>query len=178
MSDASPDLSPTDEAALAALADGRLAARERAELEARIDADPGLAAALGRQRTALSLITGAADGTSAPLALRARIEALRAQPGRSWLGRLRDRVPAIPLTALAGATGVAAVVIALVVFGGGPGIDDVLSAAAGAPSAAIAPFPRPGQAPARAGRGRALPQLRRQVRLDGHGRAHRRDRRA
>jgi hypothetical protein len=145
MSDASPDLSPSDEAALAALADGRLDAPERVELQARVDADPGLAAALGRQRAALSLITAAAEGTSAPLALRARIEALQAQPRRSWLGRLRDRLPAIPVVALAGASAAAAVAIALVVSGGGPGIDDVLSAAARSPSAALAPFPAQGK---------------------------------
>jgi hypothetical protein len=141
MSDANPDLSPADEAALAALADGRLSMAERVELEARMDAEPGLAAALGRQRTALSLITTAVEATSAPLALRARIEALQAQPQRSWLGRLRDRVPAIPFAAAAGATAAAAVAIAIVFTGGGPGIDDVLSAAAGSPTAAIAPFP-------------------------------------
>lgn len=141
MSDASPDLSPADEAALAAFADGRLDATERAELQARIDADPALAAALGRQRAALTLIIGAAEETSAPMALRARVEALQAQPRRSWLGRLRDRMPALPVAALGTAAAAAAVVIAVVVSGGGPGIDDVLSAAARSPSAAIAPIP-------------------------------------
>lgn len=142
MSDPTPDLSPADEAALAALADGRLSMAERVELEARLDTDSGLAAALARQRTALSLITGAVESTSAPLALRARIEALQAQPQRSWLARLRDRMPAIPFAAGAGATAAAAAVaIAIVLSGGGPGIDDVISAAAGSPSAAIAPFP-------------------------------------
>lgn len=140
MSDASPDLSPADEAALAAFADGRLDATEGAELQARIDADPALAAALGRQRAALTLIIGAAEDTSAPMALRARIEALQAQPRRSWLGRLRDRVPALPAV-LGTAAAAAAVIIAVVVSGGGPGIDDVLDAAARSPSAAIAPFP-------------------------------------
>lgn len=145
MSDASPDLSPADEAALAALADGRLEASERAELQARVDADPALAAALGRQRAALTLIIGAAQDTSAPMALRARVEVLQSQPRRSWLGRLRDRLPAVPVAALAGATAAAAVAIALVMAGGGPGIDDVLSAAARSPSAAIAPFPAQGK---------------------------------
>lgn len=145
MSDASPDLTPADEAALAAFADGRLDVSERAELQGRIDADPALAAALARQRAALTLIIGAAQDTSAPMALRARVEALQAQPRRSWLGRLRDRVPALPVAALAGATAAAALAIAVVVSGGGPGIDDVLSAAARSPSAAIAPFPAQGK---------------------------------
>jgi hypothetical protein len=141
MSNANPDLSPADEAALAALADGRLSMAERVALEARMDSEPGLAAALGRQRTALSLITAAVEGTSAPLALRARIEALQAQPRRSWLGRMRGRMPVIPTRALAGATVAAAVAIALVVSGSEPSISDVLSAATGSPTAAIAPFP-------------------------------------
>lgn len=145
MSDASPDLSPADEAALAAFADGRLDVSERAALQARIDADTALAAALARQRSALTLIIGAAQDTSAPMALRARVEALQSQPRRSWLGSLRDRVPALPLAGLAGAAAAAAVVIAVVVSGGGPGIDDVLSAAARSPSAAIAPFPAQGK---------------------------------
>jgi hypothetical protein len=143
MSEARPDLSPEDEAALAALADGRLSMAERVALEGRMDSEPELAAALGRQRAALSVITSAVEGTSAPLALRARIEALQAQPPppRSWRERMRESLAAIPLRAIAGATAAAAVAIALVVSGSGPGLNDVISAASGSPTAAIAPFP-------------------------------------
>ena len=66
-----------DEAALAAYADGRLGPADRAALEARLEREPALAAALERQRVGLTAITTAAESVSAPLALRSRIEAMQ-----------------------------------------------------------------------------------------------------
>ena len=70
-----PGLSPEEQADLAALADGRLDPARRAAVEARLAAEPELAAALlERQRVAVAAIARAVEETSAPLALRARIE--------------------------------------------------------------------------------------------------------
>ena len=82
-------LPPEDEADLAALADGCLTGPRRAELAARVAADPTLAEALERQRTALAMIAAAAE--SASLDLRLRIEELRAAPSvpRLWARRRR-----------------------------------------------------------------------------------------
>ena len=86
-----PGLSPEEEADLAALADGRLDPARRAAVEARLAAEPELAAAFERQRVAVAAIGRAVEGTSAPLALRARIERLEAESGR---GRRLGRVAA------------------------------------------------------------------------------------
>ena len=118
-------LTPEDEGDLAALADGRLHGPRRAELEARMAADPALAAALEGQRAALALI--AASSIAAPLALRMRVEELEAaRPAarpRAWaLGRRL-----LPATALALAATLAALVVML--GGGGPAVDDMLAVA-------------------------------------------------
>ena len=60
-------------AELAALADGSLAPKRRAALEARVAADPELADRLAEQRRAVALTRGAAAEVEAPLALRERI---------------------------------------------------------------------------------------------------------
>ena len=71
-------ISESDEADLAALADGRLEPARRDALEARLEAEPALADALARQRRG-DRDAAAAGGISAPLALRERIEAMSAR---------------------------------------------------------------------------------------------------
>jgi anti-sigma factor RsiW len=128
-----PGLSPEEEADLAALADGRLDPARRAAVEARLAAEPELAAAFERQRVAVAAIGRAVEGTSAPLALRARIERLEAESGRGRrLGRVRRRAPARRLSWLipaAAAMVAAALLVALVLPLGGLTVEDTLAAA-------------------------------------------------
>jgi anti-sigma factor RsiW len=116
-----PHLPPEDEADLVALADDRLPPTRRAEVEARVAAEPALAAALAQQRAALALI--AQLDTRAPLELRLRVEELKA----SRVKRRRRRRRWVPV----GALGFAAVFAALLVLvaGGGPAVDDALAVA-------------------------------------------------
>lgn len=139
-------LPPEDEADLVALADGNLDAARRAEVEARIAAEPALAEALRGQRAALALLA-TADTVAMPPALRARVCALRA--GRA---RARRRVrPWIPLLGAAMATAAAAIVLMLT--SSDPGVEDVVDAALRPATAAAAPreqidglrFPRYGR---------------------------------
>ena len=128
-------LPPEDEADLAALADGALYGPRRAALQARLTAEPELAAALECQRTALTLL--AAASLPAPLSLRMAVEELEtAQP---VVARRRWRL--WPVTALALAATVAAFVALLAARG--PAIDEVLAVAmrpATAPAALGEPF--------------------------------------
>jgi ribosomal protein L34 len=132
-----PRLPESDEADLAALADGRLDPARRTELEARLAADPQLAEAFARQRHGLSAITAAVESTSAPLALRTRVEAIqreRARPRRrALLPPLGRWMPAAGLAAAAAAA--ALLIVALV--GGGPNVQEVLAAAIRPPVAAV-----------------------------------------
>ena len=116
-----PHLPPEDEADLVALADDRLPLARRAEVEARVAAEPALAAALQQQRAALALI--AQLDTRAPLELRLRVEELKVAHVR----RRRRRRRWVPVSAL----GFAAVCAALLVLvaGGGPVVDDALAVA-------------------------------------------------
>jgi hypothetical protein len=66
------ELHPADEADLVALADDCLRPCRRAELEARVAADPALAAALECQRRALAMLAAVCD-PCATAALRARV---------------------------------------------------------------------------------------------------------
>jgi len=136
------DLSPEDEADLVAYVDGHLDAERRARVEARAASEPSFAAALALQQEGRGAIATAAESTGAPLALRSRVEGLTAhgrrhgdRPSsvRSRLGGIRW--PGAGL--IAGA--VAAVLAAVVLVGGGPGIEDVAAAAVRPPSAAVAP---------------------------------------
>lgn len=125
-------LSSEEEADLAALADGRLDPAHRAQVEARLAAEPELAAAFERQRVAVAAIGRAVEGTSAPLALRARIERLEAESARGGRpGRVR-RAPARRLSWLipaAAATAAAALLVALILPLGGLTVEDTLAAA-------------------------------------------------
>jgi anti-sigma factor RsiW len=128
MTDPQPQIPPGTEADLAALAEGRLDPDRRAAVEARLAADPDLAAALDQQRRALAAI--AAASVIAPGALRARLDdAARAglRPRLTEAAVVRRRLW-VPSAGLVGAA--AAVVVALVLAaGGGPGVDEVLAAA-------------------------------------------------
>ena len=139
------DLSADDEAALVAYVDGKLGAEERAGVESRAASDPGYAAALSEHRRGRDAIVTAAESTGAPLALRARVEGLAADKGR----RHGDRRPSAR-TRLGGirwpgaglvAGAVAVALAALVLTGGGPGVDDVAAAAVRAPTAQVAAVP-------------------------------------
>ncbi len=72
-----------DSPELAALADGSLPADEAAALQARVDASPDLAAALARQRAAIGHVVAAQRHVVAPAGLRARVNEMRTQRGRS-----------------------------------------------------------------------------------------------
>jgi anti-sigma factor RsiW len=93
-------------AELAALADGSLAPKRRASLEARVAASPMLRERLAEQEQAVALARSAADEVGAPPALRARIEAQRRDRGR------RLRRPRFVLVGAA-ATAVAAAAVVL-----------------------------------------------------------------
>jgi anti-sigma factor RsiW len=113
----------SDEADLVALVDGNLRAARRVEVEARVAADPALAAALSCQRRALALLA-TAETVTMPPALRARVCELHAGRVRARRRRLRRWVPAF---GAAIATAIAAIV--LMVASGGPGVADVIDAA-------------------------------------------------
>jgi anti-sigma factor RsiW len=128
MTEQNPHLPPEVEADLVALADDRLPAARRAEVEARVAAEPALAGALQRQRAALALI--ARLDTRAPLELRLRVEELKADP---VIRRRRRRRRWLPVTGLAAAAATAALLV--LVAGGGPAVDDALAVALRPPTA-------------------------------------------
>jgi hypothetical protein len=140
MTEPHPHLGPADEADLVALCDGNLSGAHRAEVEARVAREPELAAALERQRCALSLL--AQLTTPAPLELRVRVAELRVQRRRL---RLRRWLP-VALVAAA-----AAAALLLVVAAGAPVAEDVAAVALRPATAHVAPgeqiggvrFPRP-----------------------------------
>jgi hypothetical protein len=137
MSEHTP-LSEADEADLAALADGRLDSARRAALEARLAADPVLEQAMARQRAGLSAIVSARDSTSAPMALRARVEQMQ-QEAAAPRRRRRLRLPVagrwLPVAALTATAAVAAIVVLM--LGGGPTTQDVVTAALRPPVALV-----------------------------------------
>ena len=141
MTEPDTHLTPEDEADLVALADGNLSAARRAEVEARVAAEPAFAAALARQRTALALIADL--DTPAPLALRLRVEELKEHRRSLRRGRW------IPAAFLATASATAALL--MIVVSGGPAVQDVFAGTQGpatAPAAATeqidgALFPTP-----------------------------------
>jgi hypothetical protein len=132
-------LSESEEAQLAAFADGQLSGEERADLERRLAADADLARAYERQRAGIVTIASAVESVSAPLALRSRLEAM--QRGQAPARRRRLRLPTwLPVAAIATATAV--VIAALVLIGGAPSTKDVVAAALRPPTAAVSLDPR------------------------------------
>jgi anti-sigma factor RsiW len=139
------DLSADDEAALVAYVDGNLDADRRAEVESRAASDPGYAAALALQQQGRDSVVAAAEDTSAPLALRSRVEGMATQ-GRRQGSRgpsARTRLGGIRWPGAGLVAGAVAVVLAAIVLfgGGGPAIDDVASAAVREPTAQVAAVP-------------------------------------
>lgn len=131
-------ISERDRRRLAALADGTLAAKHAAALEARIAHDPRLAAALARQRAVVTVMQDAAAAVSAPVSLRERVAAApRPRAVRARRGGL-----ALAAAALAAA----ALVTVLVLPRGVPGGPSVVEAAALAERPALEPAPRPASA--------------------------------
>jgi anti-sigma factor RsiW len=140
-----PDLSAEDEADLVAYVDGRIEPERRARVEARAASDPAYAAALARQREGQTAIAHTAETTGAPLVLRSRVEAMGAGRERRHGARgpsARTRLGGIRWPAAgAVAAGVAAVLAAVMLAGGGPGVGDVAAAAVRPPTAAVATVP-------------------------------------
>ena len=90
-------------AELAALADGSLAPKRRAAVEARVAADPELADRVAEQRRAIALAQSAAGDVEAPPALRARIETrprARRTPKRRGLALAAVLVPCVVAVAI------------------------------------------------------------------------------
>ena len=85
------DLSADDEAALVAYVDGRLDSEERGRVEARAAQDPSFAAALALQQQGRDAIVTASEGAGAPLALRARVEALERRAAEVDTAQARAR---------------------------------------------------------------------------------------
>ena len=133
------DSGPVSEEELAAFADGTLDASRRPAVEAAVAASPELATRLAEQERALAAVTRALEATSAPLALRARIE--QAQAGRRRQRR-RFSLPVLGGLSVAAAAALIAVV-AFLPGSSGPSLASAAElttrvAAAGAPSPAAA----------------------------------------
>jgi hypothetical protein len=117
------NISETDLADVAALADGSLAAGKRAAVEAKIAASPDLAEELDRQRRAVSRIADAQGQVRAPAELRARVGAERVRRGRRGLSRRLG-------LATGGALAAAAAVVALILSTTGVSGTTILAEAA------------------------------------------------
>ena len=145
VSDGPPELSAEDEADLVAFVDGRLDPERQARVEARAAKDPAYKAALLHQQVGRNAVTAAAEATGAPLALKTRVGEMGTARGRRHGERgpsARTRLGGIRWpTAGVVAGGIAAVLAAIVLVGGGPGIEDVAAAAVRPPDARVAPVP-------------------------------------
>jgi len=143
--DQPPELSPEEEADLVAFVDGRLDGDDRARVEARAANDPDYKSALVRQQVGRDAVTSAAESTGAPLALRARVEEMGAARGQrkgEQRTGIRTRLGGLRWPAAGLAAGAIAVTLAVVmVIGGGPGIEDVASAATRPPTGKVAVVP-------------------------------------
>jgi hypothetical protein len=107
---------------LTALADGTLSGRRREALEKEVEASPALAAALARQRSAVSAVRSV-DFT-APASLRARLERERTAPSRAVRGRR------LAFGGALAATAAVAILVALLVLPSGTGGPSLGEAAA------------------------------------------------
>ncbi len=145
VADEPPDLSAEDEADLVAFVDGRLEPDGRARVEARAAKDPAYRAALLHQEVGRNAVVTAAEATGAPLALKTRVEEMGAARGRRHGVRgpsARTRLGGIRWPAAGVVIGAFAVVLAaIVIVGGGPGVEDVAAAAERPPRAPVAPVP-------------------------------------
>ena len=141
--DQPPELSPEDEADLVAFVDGRLDPEGRARVETRAARDPAYKSALLHQQVGRDAVTAAAEATGAPLALKTRVEELGAARGRhkgDKRSTVRTRLGGLRWPTAGLAAGAVAVALgAVVLVGGGPGVEDVAAAALRPPTAAIAP---------------------------------------
>jgi hypothetical protein len=149
MTDSKFQPSEADLRDLAALADGSLPERRRAEVEARVAASAMLRDELARQRRALAAIRAASAEAHAPTKLRERVAALergkpaddqraeRAPAERSWWARW-------PAVATAGAVAVAAVLALVVLPAGEPAVDEAAQLAT-RPASEPAPATQEGQ---------------------------------
>jgi hypothetical protein len=122
--ESTPSFNDRELAELAALADGSLPPDRRAEVEARIEADPELRALVDEQRRAVGAVRAAAAETRAPLHLRERVEADR----RRFAPRARRRRISLAGVAAA-ALAAAALALVLTLPGGTPGAPTVVQAA-------------------------------------------------
>ena len=129
-------LTDRERADLAALADGRLAGRRRAGVEARVSASPDLAALMDQQRRVAELVRSAALEVAAPVALRARVQAAR----RDGAPRARRRKLALG-GAVAAVAAAAALTLVLTLPGDVPGGPTVVEAAGLAARPPTAPAP-------------------------------------
>jgi anti-sigma factor RsiW len=138
MTEAARNLSETEMADLAALADGTLPDERRPTVEAWVAASPELQELLERQRHALTATQGLAE-EPVPESLRAAVE-----PRRQVRDRRRSPLAGLaPRLAVAGAVAAALVAVLAVVLSGGPGAPSVAEAAQLGARAPSEPAPGP-----------------------------------
>jgi hypothetical protein len=111
---------------ITAYVDGKLEGRALARFEARLAAEPELAAEVERQRAAVRVVSAAVAETVAPAGLRQRVEALQREADRGRRRRPRAWRPAFG-AAIAAAAAVA--VFAVVLGAGGPTLDEAAALA-------------------------------------------------
>jgi hypothetical protein len=129
-------LTDRERAELAALVDDALPARRRAAVEASVGASPALEALVGEQRRTRDAVRAAALETSAPIALRARVQDAR----RAGAPRARRRKLALG-GAVATVAAAGALVLVLTLPGNIPGGPTIVEASELAARPANAPAP-------------------------------------
>ena len=131
------NLSDRERADLAALADDSLPPRRRAAIEARLQAQPELRALADEQRRARDTVRAAAGEVSAPVALRARVDADR----RAGAPRRRRRKLALG-GAVAAVAAAVALALVLTLPGDVPGGPTIVEASELAARPATMPAPQ------------------------------------